>query len=404
MNTIVYLGVPAHGHVNPTLPVVQELIERGEHVLYYNTEEFRPQIEQTGATFCAYPETEMTPAAFSALLYDGNIARISALLLRVTEPLLSFIVDQFSHKRPDLVIFDSLALWGKMATALLRLCSVASISHFVFEGAREVRKVPGALRLVLRGLKFFPAILSTRLRLIRHYGKDALSASGPLFPVRGALNIIFTARELHPDTPFIDQTFRFVGPSVRLQTQDAAFPDSQHQQPLIYISLGTIHSKQPAFYRCCFEAFAQYPAQFILSTGPSISAEELGPVPSNFMVHASVPQLRVLQQADVFITHGGLNSIHEGLLYGVPLIMVPQQFEQLLNALCMADRGVGLVLSKQLLQGSLTAADLRQALTTVLAEPGFSEAATTLQKLLHTTGGYCEAVNEIQQYMLSVEQ
>ncbi len=36
--------VPGHGHIHPTLPVVQELISRGEEVVYYTTENFVPQI------------------------------------------------------------------------------------------------------------------------------------------------------------------------------------------------------------------------------------------------------------------------------------------------------------------------------------------------------------------------
>ena len=34
MSRIVYFNIPAHGHVNPTLPVVAELVRRGEHVVY----------------------------------------------------------------------------------------------------------------------------------------------------------------------------------------------------------------------------------------------------------------------------------------------------------------------------------------------------------------------------------
>jgi UDP:flavonoid glycosyltransferase YjiC (YdhE family) len=41
--------MPAAGHVNPTLPVVRELVARGEQVVYYDTEEFRSQIEEAGA-------------------------------------------------------------------------------------------------------------------------------------------------------------------------------------------------------------------------------------------------------------------------------------------------------------------------------------------------------------------
>ena len=46
----VFFNIPAHGHVNPTLPLVQELLRRGESVIYYVTEEFRPKIEAAGGT------------------------------------------------------------------------------------------------------------------------------------------------------------------------------------------------------------------------------------------------------------------------------------------------------------------------------------------------------------------
>ena len=41
MSKLVYFGVPAYGHVNPVLPVIQELVQRGEEVEFYNTADFR---------------------------------------------------------------------------------------------------------------------------------------------------------------------------------------------------------------------------------------------------------------------------------------------------------------------------------------------------------------------------
>jgi hypothetical protein len=38
---LLFIEMPASGHVNPALPVVQELVRRGEHITYYATEEFR---------------------------------------------------------------------------------------------------------------------------------------------------------------------------------------------------------------------------------------------------------------------------------------------------------------------------------------------------------------------------
>lgn len=57
MATLLFFGQPGHGHTNPTLPLVAELVCLGEKVIYYSLENFQPAIEQTGATFRSYGDT-----------------------------------------------------------------------------------------------------------------------------------------------------------------------------------------------------------------------------------------------------------------------------------------------------------------------------------------------------------
>ena len=45
MAKYVFFNFPAYGHVNPTLAIVEELIARGEEVVYYLPERFRQMIE-----------------------------------------------------------------------------------------------------------------------------------------------------------------------------------------------------------------------------------------------------------------------------------------------------------------------------------------------------------------------
>jgi MGT family glycosyltransferase len=245
MSKIIYLTPPAHGHVNPTLPVAQELVRRGEQVIYYNTAEFRPQIEQTGAMFRAYPAIDMTSTEISRLLQHGNLVIMTRLILRTAEQLLPFMLDELGREKPDLVIFDAIALWGKMATTQLDLRAAASIGLFVMD---ERHMTPlDLLRMLGQVLPKLPGLLSARRRLIQRYGK-AFPAAQPLFPMRDGLNIVFTARELQPDSPLIDETFRFVGPSVdaRKRSQDVLF-EALGQKQVVYISLGTIHSTHSVF-------------------------------------------------------------------------------------------------------------------------------------------------------------
>jgi len=37
MARIFYFSFPAHGHLNPTISVIRELVSRGEQVFYYST-------------------------------------------------------------------------------------------------------------------------------------------------------------------------------------------------------------------------------------------------------------------------------------------------------------------------------------------------------------------------------
>ena len=38
MSNVLFVNLPAEGHINPTIGLVRELIQRGEKVTYYCTE------------------------------------------------------------------------------------------------------------------------------------------------------------------------------------------------------------------------------------------------------------------------------------------------------------------------------------------------------------------------------
>ena len=51
MNKIAFFCIPAHGHINPTLEVIKELIQNDCEVRYYCYDIMREKIESSGATF-----------------------------------------------------------------------------------------------------------------------------------------------------------------------------------------------------------------------------------------------------------------------------------------------------------------------------------------------------------------
>jgi MGT family glycosyltransferase len=392
MKKVVYLTPPAHGHLNPALPVMRELLRRSIQVVCYNTEEFRSHVEHVGAAFRPYPATEMSAAEMSAALEHGNLANATRLILSGAGQLTPFVIDELGREEPDLVVFDSIALWGRIAATQLCLPAAASISHLIMD--ERNLKPADLLRLLVQHLPKLPGILTARRRLIQRFG--SAYPKRPLFPLRDRLNLVFTTRDLQPDVPILDETFHFVGPSIDPETRREVFPsDRLEGGTLVYVSMGTVHSLQPELFRTLSEALAGVPAQVIVSTGQS-SLSDLGPIPANFIVRRSVPQLEVLRRADAFITHAGINSVHESLYFGVPMVFVPHQFEQLLNARAAVARGAGIVVDGRVRNRRITPRQLRAALDAVLGEPRYRAAAGELQRSLRSTGGYREAADLIE--------
>jgi MGT family glycosyltransferase len=241
-----------------------------------------------------------------------------------------------------------------------------------------------------------PKLLRWRKSMAEEFGKEN---SGGITEYAD-LNIVFTSKEFHPKNSFVDGRFRFVGPSINADTRDGEFPfERLTDGTKVYISLGTVNNLDLDFYRAVFKAFGDYPAQFILSAGKNTDIAALGNIPENFIVHNYVPQLEVLQHVDAFITHGGMNSVHEGLYYGVPEITVPHHFEQLLNSKRVADTDSGILLGDKRPYGQVTAEELRQALDELLNNPQYKVNAEKYGKTLRDAGGYQRAVEEIEAYI-----
>lgn len=109
-----------------------------------------------------------------------------------------------------------------------------------------------------------------------------------------------------------------------------------------------------------------------------------------------MPQLELLQKVDLFITHGGMNSINEGLNYGVPLLVVPQQLEQAMNGRQVARQGAGLLLADTPPYGKVDVRTLRQTVDKILADPAYRQNAEQLSRSFQAAGGYQQAANVIE--------
>ncbi|WP_420643353.1 macrolide family glycosyltransferase [Candidatus Leptofilum sp.] len=393
---IIFLNVPGHGHVNPTLAVTAELIRRGHQIIYYNTADFATKIAQTGAEFRPYPNPQ--PDTEELNRRASNLVNVTTWLLEQSQRLLPWLLAELKREQPDLVIFDSICLWGMQAASLLKLPAVSSISTFVQEGVRGMMTFWDGVAIVRQAVPKLPELFQRRRQLTRQFGPDIFPYSH-IFPCISDTNIVYTSREFQPETDFVDDTFHFVGPSINTESRETAvFPWqllAKDNRPLIYISLGTVYHNKNEFYKMAFQQFGTYPIQFILSAGRTTDIDALGPIPDNFIVQNFVPQLELLPRIDAFITHGGMNSVNEGLYFGVPLIVIPQQMEQTLNGRQAARHGAAIVLGDRPPYGRTTPKALHNALQTVLTTPSYRQNAERIGNSFKKSGGYQAAADVI---------
>ncbi|WP_396022951.1 MULTISPECIES: hypothetical protein [Bacillus cereus group] len=54
MEKVLTFNFPGERHVDPTLALIEELVKRGEEVVYYCVKEYKEKFERTGASFRPY--------------------------------------------------------------------------------------------------------------------------------------------------------------------------------------------------------------------------------------------------------------------------------------------------------------------------------------------------------------
>ena len=327
MPRLAFFGFPARGHTTPSLPVVAELTRRGVEVDYYSTPAFSTLIESAGARFVAYPrgcERLQTAPVDSA----DHLARIVV----VTEDLMTSLATAL-EPRPDLVFFDASALWGGLLARRLGLPSVASITTFALNRPMlQILRAPP------------PAAWSDASfeRLNSEHGAGLRDHLDVIVPVAD-LKLVYTARAFQPSGKFFDQSYLFLGPAVDKRPRDGAALGTRGSRPLAYVSLGTIFNRDHALLRRISKALAARGWQVIVSLGDAAASSE-DPWPDHVEAHGFVDQIGVLAQADLFVTHGGMNSVSEALSYAVPMIVIPQAVDQHMVARQAANLGTAVVI------------------------------------------------------------
>ena len=350
---IVFFMTPAYGHVLPVLPIIRELINKGNEVTCYNTPAFRERIENLGAHYREYGEE------FQKLKLDevtSNLYVLMDTLITFNEQLYDIYLEEISGEKPDLLMYDSMLSFAKNIAYKLKLksvCMVATIgfnlpvcmfSNISTSSVPLVMKNAGNMRRLIkqdkayrkeRGLKGFKLI--------------------DLFMNTADLTLVMTPEKLQPLAWTFPKSVHFVGTTIKEQIE--MYHGAEYDDYDCYISMGTVFSNNVNGMREFLELPEMREKKIMIS-----ASETPGWMKAMANVRAEkwVYNVDLIPKCKLFINVGGAGSVYTAMYYGVKQISIPAQEEERYNAKIMKRHKAGIYLKKydtQKLAGALQKLD-----------------------------------------------
>ncbi len=386
---IAMFSVAAHGHVNPSLEVIRELVARGHRVTYAVPPSFAEKVAETGAEpklwNSTLPGPDADPEAWGSTLLD-NVEPFLADAVQALPQLL----DAYEGDEPDLVLHDITSYparvlghrWGVPVVSLSP--NLVAWEGYEQEIAEPMWREP--LRTE-RGRAYYA-------RFGAWLEENGITAHPDVFAGRPARSLVLIPKALQPNADRVDETtYTFVGACQGDRSAEGDWQRPADADKVVLVSLGSSFTKQPAFYRACVAAFGALPGwHLVLQIGRHVDPAELGDVPDGVEVRSWVPQLAVLKQADLFVTHAGAGGSQEGLATGTPMIAVPQAVDQFGNADMLQSLGV----ARQLPTEEATAEALREHALALVGDPEVARRLAQIREEMAEEGGTRRAADLIE--------
>ncbi|MFS0655163.1 macrolide family glycosyltransferase [Bacillus sp. 179-C3.3 HS] len=382
MAKILLINFPAEGHVNPVLGMIKAWTDRGDEVHAVTTVHYEERMKRLGAHVHIHPDYIRTLS-----VNEGDLDSMQPFFHAMLQTSIDILelVETLSHQHSfDVVYFDMFGA-GELVCEFLKIPGVGSNPSFVLQEAHFdtplYRKDEKAAHL----LEEIKDRFGVEPKHLMQFMKN-----------RGELNIVYTSEYFQPSVDALNDSFVFVGPSFPKRADQHHFPlEALEQERVVFISMGTVLGDTEAFFNMCIDAFADFEGKVVMATGDKIDMSLVKEAPAHFIIAPYVPQLEVLEHTDVFVTHGGMNSVNEAIHFHVPMVVIPHDKDQPMVAQRLTDLSAARALDKD----QLTAEQLRDTVKSVLTTNTYKAGIEKIQESFETAGGTEKALRMIDQYI-----
>ena len=329
-NIVFIMGI-FEGHFSGCVEIIKDLVSLGHKVTCYVLDTFAERLERTGAILKIYsidksdihlPE-QAPKIAVNAYLMQKAYGGILSEAVKEKEKEDILVVDRFFDGRELNKIFRA------EKTIIIYTCILTSyksenVNKFVNQRIDIFEPINKRFNVQIRDFLSLPSLADANYKLV------------------------LTSKQFNTESNQIsDDSFFFIGPSIENRVVGPIDFKKDENKKIIYVSLGTVFNKNIDFYKNVIKAFEDSKEyQVIMSIGKSLNVKDLGQLPNNISAYNYVPQVHILKYIDIFICHGGTNSVYEALFQNLPLILIPQQGDQFAVAESIEKNGAGFTLNK----------------------------------------------------------
>jgi len=321
-SSVALFCMPERGHLQRTLPIIQSIARRGYAVHVFADRQFARTVAHAGGTF-------------HDLFAEGPLEGIDAESLPVPSRYVTFaaaraeaVAERVAALAPGLLLYDTFAVIARVVAGLLGLPAINVCACHAMVPSRAIAAMANDSR-VRTSRPCHDAVAALRAR----FGMADASPFSYLDGLSHVLNLYGEPQQ-------------FLGDADRAAFEPIAFfgslapdlhaPDPGPSQfrpkdgPRIYVSFGSVVWR---YFPRAAESVLQRLADETSGTGADVVVSTAGHRPSpgtakemaraGFRVESFVDQWAVLRHADLFVTHQGLNSTHEAIWHGVPMLSCP---------------------------------------------------------------------------------
>ncbi|MCB9129183.1 MAG: glycosyltransferase [Ardenticatenales bacterium] len=420
MARFLFAVLPLAGHLAPNLAVAQALRQQGHQVLLYSGASVADAAAARDLDFA--PFIALDEEAIHGTIREIAIARAPwqlrrlwrQILIESIEAQLSDLAPLLDTWQPDVIVCDPL-LWGPIVVLHEREPIPVAILSYVAACVLPGDDAPllglslpaaqgGAMRLARRSVRWLIDQVATGVRrevnAIRQRfalppipdSVTAYTGRLPLYLMPGSRDFDYARQDLPASVHYVGLLEWQSGPPPAPPAWLQAY---QKERPLVYVTEGSVHSRQPHLLQAAVNGLGELPIDLILTTGRHRHVGELslGPIPANVRVESWVPHRALFPHVDVVVTTGGSGTVLGALAENIPLVVSPTDWDQPENAWRVAAAGAGIRIAASRCTGSR----LRAAVEALLTDASYRRAAQHLGESLRKADGAFEAAHLLAQ-------